>query len=84
MHLAYSTEDIYCGWIARYYDHCHALDPTMAPEAKAESFLTYLAVEKNVAAMTQNQAFAAVLFLQGGAGKASRQCRCPESQKAQV
>jgi integrase len=63
MHLAYSTEDIYCGWIARYYDHCQALDPTLAPEAKAESFLTYLAVEKNVAAMTQNQAFAAVLFL---------------------
>jgi integron integrase len=63
MHLAYSTEDVYCGWIARYYDHCQGLDPTMAPEAKAESFLTYLAVQKNVAAMTQNQAFGAVLFL---------------------
>jgi integrase len=63
MHLAYTTEDVYCGWIARYYDHCQTLDPGLAPEAKAEAFLTYLALKRQVAAMTQNQAFSAVLFL---------------------
>lgn len=63
MHLAYSTEDIYCGWIARYYDYCSTLDADLTPEQKAEAFLVYLAVERNVAARTQNQAFSALLFL---------------------
>lgn len=63
MHLAYSTEDIYCGWIARYYNFCKTVKPELAPEAKAEAFLEDLAVRRNVAAMTQNQAFSAVLFL---------------------
>jgi integrase len=63
MHLAYSTEDIYCGWIARYYDHCRKLDTNKAPELKAEAFLSYLAVERKLAARTQNQAFSALLFL---------------------
>jgi integrase len=63
MHLAYTTEDVYCGWIARYYDHCQTLDPGLPPESKAEAFLTYLALKRRVAAMTQNQAFSAVLFL---------------------
>ena len=62
-HLAYSTEDIYCGWIGRYYDHCGTLDPALAPEAKAEDFLTHLAVRRKLAARTQNQAFSALLFL---------------------
>jgi integrase len=62
-HLAYSTEDIYCGWIARYYDFCARLTEEMLPEQKAEAFLTDLAVRKRLAARTQNQAFAAVLFL---------------------
>lgn len=63
MHLAYSTEDIYCGWIARYYDYCRSIDSALAPEEKAKAFLEDLAVERKVAARTQNQAFAALLFL---------------------
>jgi integrase len=63
MHLAWSTEDVYCGWIARYYDFCRGVAGNLTPEEKAESFLTDLAERKRLAARTQNQAFAAVLFL---------------------
>jgi integrase len=63
MHLAYSTEDIYCGWIARYYDYCRGLSSVLTQEQKAEAFLTDLAVRKRLAARTQNQAFSSLLFL---------------------
>jgi len=62
-HFAYSTEQSYCGWIARYYDYCLRLPQAQAPEQKAESFLTHLALRERVAARTQNQALAALLFL---------------------
>jgi integron integrase len=62
-HLSLSTEDSYCGWIARYYDFSRALPAAMSPEKKAEAFLTNLATVRGVAAKTQNQALAAVLFL---------------------
>jgi integrase len=61
--LAYSTEDIYCGWIARYYDFCSRIAADLTPEQKAEAFLEHLAVQRRVAARTQNQAFSALLFL---------------------
>jgi integrase len=63
MHLAYSTEDVYCGWVARYYDFCSRIASQMTHEEKAEAFLSDLAVNRNVAARTQNQAFSALLFL---------------------
>lgn len=63
LHFALGTEDAYCGWIARYYDFCKDLAPNLPPEQKAERFLTYLAVERRLSARTQNQAFAAILFL---------------------
>ena len=63
LHYALSTESIYCDWIGRYYDYCLELPREMPPERKIESFLTDLAVRLNVAAKTQNQALAAVLFL---------------------
>jgi integrase len=62
LHFAMSTEDAYCGWIGRYYDYCRGLDGG-SPERKAEGFLTYLATEREGSARTQNQAFAALLFL---------------------
>jgi integrase len=62
-HLSMSTEDSYCGWIARYYDFTSGLPSGMSPEKKAEAFLTDLAAIRRVAAKTQNQALAAVLFL---------------------
>jgi integrase len=63
MHLSYSTEDTYRGWIARYYDFCRGVSSDLTPEQKAEAFLTDLAVKRRLAARTQNQAFSAVLFL---------------------
>jgi integrase len=63
LHFAYSTEVSYCGWVARYYNFCRTLPHGLVHEKKAEAFLTYLAMEQQVAAKTQNQAFAALLFL---------------------
>ncbi len=62
-HFSPNTEDVYCGWIARYYDFCLRYPLDLAPERKTEAFLTDLARNHRVAARTQNQAFAAVLFL---------------------
>src|ERR1700690_350139 len=63
LHFALGTEDAYCGWIARYYDYCKGLPADLPAEQKAARFLTYLALHRRVAARTQNQAFAALLFL---------------------
>jgi integrase len=63
LHFALSTEVSYCGWVARYYDFCRKLPPKLSHEKKAEAFLTDLALRLQVAAKTQNQAFAALLFL---------------------
>jgi integrase len=63
LHLALSTEDAYCGWIARYYDFCTGISRQLSPEGKAEAFLSDLALRRRVSARTQNQAFAALLFL---------------------
>jgi Phage integrase, N-terminal SAM-like domain len=45
----------------------HSLSPQTPPNEMSEKeiteFLTHLAVEKSVAASTQNQAFSALLFL---------------------
>ena len=63
LHLAYSTEEAYCGWVGRYYDFCLTLPKAWLPERKAEAFLSHLAVKVGVAARTQNQALSALLFL---------------------
>jgi integrase len=65
LHLAYSTEEAYCHWVGRYYDFCLSLPGAWPPERKAEAFLTHLAVKAGLAARTQNQALAALLFLYG-------------------
>lgn len=62
-HYAYRTEQAYVSWIKRFilfHDKRHPRDMG-TPEIRA--FLTYLAVEKNVSASTQTQAFSALLFL---------------------
>jgi integrase len=63
LHFSYSTEQSYCGWIARYYDFCTRVSPRMRSEKKAEAFLTMLALRDRVSSRTQNQALAAILFL---------------------
>jgi len=63
LHYSIRTEDAYCGWVARYYDFCSRFARDRTAESKTEAFLTHLALERGVAARTQNQAFSALLFL---------------------
>ncbi len=64
-HFAFSTEQAYCHWAGRYYDFCLGLPKAWPAERKTEAFLTDLALKQGVAARTQNQALAALLFLYG-------------------
>jgi len=62
-HFSLNTEDVYCGWVGPYYDFCIQLADELSHERKAEAYLTCLAVSRQVAAKTQNQALSALLFL---------------------
>lgn len=62
-HYSYQTEKIYIYWIRRYIFFHKITHPTEMGAAEVQAFLTHLAVEKKVAASTQNQALAALLFL---------------------
>ncbi len=60
-HYSFRTEQAYAGWIERYLRHHRELaggwvSPEELGEAGVETFLTHLAVDRNVAASTQNQA----------------------------
>jgi len=60
---SYRTEQAYCHWI-RYFVRYHQLkSPHGLTADHVTQFLTYLAVERNVAAATQNQALNALNFL---------------------
>jgi integron integrase len=66
LHYSIHTERAYCDWIARFVRFHHLQErATLLVEAekKVEAFLTHLAVQGNVAASTQNQAFNALIFL---------------------
>lgn len=63
IHYSHSTEQTYCYWNSRYYRFCLGLPRDLASEKKAEAFLSSLAIHTRVSARTQNQAFAAILFL---------------------
>ncbi len=63
LHYSRKTEHAYCYWI-RYFIRFHRLrHPSEMGATHISQFLTFLAVERNVAASTQNQAFNAILFL---------------------
>lgn len=62
-HLSYRTEETYIGWIRRYILFHDKRHPKDMGAAEVQVFLTHLAVDGNVAASTQNQAFSALLFL---------------------
>lgn len=63
LHYSIRTEDAYVNWIRRYILFHNKRHPLEMGEAEVEAFLTHLAVENQVAASTQNQALAAILFL---------------------
>jgi integron integrase len=62
-HLAASTEKAYVHWIRRFVLFHGRRHPQEMGEAEVNAFLTHLAVDEHVAASTQNQALAALLFL---------------------
>ncbi|MBF7731315.1 integron integrase [Pseudomonas sp. N040] len=57
------TERVYAEWIKRFIRFHAYRHPVEMGAAEIEAFLTHLAVRRNVAASTQNQALAALLFL---------------------
>ncbi len=62
-HYAYQTEQTYLEWLGRYGRFAeHRALPRAATDT-ARAFLADRAIQRNVAASTQNQAFNALLFL---------------------
>ncbi len=61
-HKALSTEDAYVLWLRRYMKALQLMPPQLSSEKKLEKFLTDLAIERDVSASTQNQAFNALVF----------------------
>jgi integron integrase len=68
-HYAYKTEQTYLGWCKRFFQYseqCGGIDQTgdvrVTPQL-IRDYLAQLAIRKNVAKSTQNQAFSAILFL---------------------
>ena len=64
-HYSLRTEQAYVDWIKRFIRFHGKRHPLTMGAAEVEGFLSHLAVERQVAAPTQNQAKAALLFLYG-------------------
>ncbi len=62
-HYSPRTEDAYIGWIRRFILFNGKRHPRDMSDVEINTFLSHLAVEGHVAASTQNQALAALLFL---------------------
>lgn len=62
-HYAKRTEEAYTEWIKRFIFFHNKRHPAEMGVREIEAFLTHLAVEGNVTASTQNQAFSALLLL---------------------
>ncbi len=62
-HYSLRTESTYIDWIKRYIFFHNKRHPRDMGATEIEQFLNHLAVEKRVAASTQNQALSALIFL---------------------
>ena len=62
-HLALRTEQVYLGWVKKFYRFLNGRSPNAINSRNVKEFMTHLAVESKVSASTQNQAFNALLFL---------------------
>ena len=60
---SYRTEKTYINWIRKYILFHNKRHPKEMGEREINQFLTYLAVNRKVAASTQNQALSSLLFL---------------------
>jgi len=65
LHYSIRTEDCYVLWARQYILFHGKRHPVEMGEKEVGAFLTHLAVDRKVAASTQNQALAALLFLYG-------------------
>lgn len=71
LHKSYHTEQQYLAWMKAYIAYANRHEPDKSKwrhpkdcgRQEVEAFLTHLAVEKHVAASTQNQALCALAFL---------------------
>ena len=61
-HYSRATLKTYSGWVRKFQTFSESKDPTLLGTEDVKQFLTSLAVQKQVAASTQNQAFNALLF----------------------
>lgn len=62
-HYSRRTEEAYVHWIRQYIRFHELRHPRELGSSEITAFLSWLAVDRHVAASTQNQAFSAVLFL---------------------
>jgi integron integrase len=62
-HYSIRTEHAYVDWIRRFILFHNKRHPSKMGKAEIEAFLSHLAVNRNVAPSTQNQALSALLFL---------------------
>ncbi|MCK5115576.1 MAG: phage integrase N-terminal SAM-like domain-containing protein [Candidatus Aegiribacteria sp.] len=62
-HYARSTVKSYSSWGGKYHAFCSLRKIKPQLDSSFTAYLSYLALKKNVAASTQNQAFNAILFL---------------------
>ena len=62
-HCSRRTEKTYVDWIRRYILFHRKKHPSTMGARELVAFLSWLAVDKQVSASTQNQALSAVLFL---------------------
>jgi integron integrase len=62
-HYSIRTEYAYVNWARRFILFHHKRHPKDMGNAEIEAFLNYLAVDRKVAASTQNQALSGLLFL---------------------
>ncbi len=62
-HYSIRTEQTYVSWIKRFILFHGKRHPEEMGKMEVEAFLSHLAMNLNVAASTQNQAFNALLFL---------------------
>ncbi len=62
-HYSPRTEKAYSSWVVRFLRFHNFKHPEMMSESEINQYLSYLAVETNIGASTQNQALSALLFL---------------------
>jgi len=62
-HYSIRTEQAYTNWIKKFILFNNKRHPKDMGEKEISQYISYLAVKKNVAASTQNQALNAVVFL---------------------